>query len=215
MLEQLLERIAAALETISSLQEKDLAVHGEMAGMYREYMSGRGAKSDSVPAADTHTAVSSAVAESNAVDDRKAREEEYEKLKAELTKRGVEIPPRTKLTTLQKLWEQHKDTPVAATAEVIEPELPEMPPAEPESTQVEVDPFDIPAAPAEETRDYGKMTADEARAIIMENYASTDEDKALLVAALASVKAPNWLAVPEGKHGEVAKAYLSAKGVAL
>jgi hypothetical protein len=221
MLEQVLERIADTLETISKLQEKDLAVHGEVAGLYRELLRAKGADVDSVSSVGTDAADAAPVAE---VDDRKAREEEYERLKAELTKRGVEILPRTKLTTLQKLWEQHKDTPVggvAADAGVIEPELPGMPPAPVETEEAEAvtaDPFDIPAAcvdSPDETRDYAKMSADDARALIMANYDSSESDKSLLVAALASVKAQNWLVVPEGKHGEVAKAYLASKGVKL
>lgn len=215
MLEQVLERIADTLETISKLQEKDLAVHGEVAGLYRELLRTKGADVDSVSSVGTDAADAAPVAE---VDDRKAREEEYERLKAELTKRGVEILPRTKLTTLQKLWEQHKDTPVggvAADAGVIEPELPGMPPAPVET--VTADPFALPAeedAPTE-TRDYAKMSADDARALIMANYDSSESDKSLLVAALAVTKAQNWLVVPEGKHGEVAKAYLASKGVKL
>lgn len=214
MLEQVLERVANALDAIKDLLGEDLAVHREMAGLYRELVRSKGGNVDAV---DEEARPETPVAreEAAAVDDRKAREEEYEALKAKLIERGVEIPPRTKLTTLQKLWEQHKDAPVKA--EVVEPELPEMPDAPAEPEVVEADPFASPAeeaAPAE-TRDYAKMSADEARALIMANYDSGDSDKALLVAALASIKAPNWLAVPAGKHGEVAKAYLASKGVAL
>ena len=103
-IEQLLDRIASGLEGLVSLQSKMLGVaeqnQARLAGKY------------SAPAPVEAEAEADAVA-----DDRKAREEEYNTLKAELTKRGVEIPPRTKLTTLQKLWEQHKDDAPAASQE--------------------------------------------------------------------------------------------------
>lgn len=204
MMEQVLERIAVALESSVEIAKKDLDVRNEMVDLYRELVESR------VGGTSTAAAVQSNVAETAQPDDRKAREEEYEKLKNELTARGVEIPPRTKLTTLQKLWEQHKDTPiggVAADAGVIEPELPEMPPAAEPETVEQADPF------ADEQGIPVDMAPEEARALVLGNY--TQDDKATLMKALEFVGASTWLAIPEGKHGVVAARYLKLKGISL
>ena len=106
-MEQVLERIAIALENGVEIMKKDLEVHNEMAGLYRELVRSKGGNVNAVEKVVDCEVVEAPVA----VDDRKAREEEYERLKAELIARGVEVKPRTKLTTLQQLWEQYKDTP--------------------------------------------------------------------------------------------------------
>lgn len=167
-IEQLLDRIATGLEDLVGLQSRMLGVaeqnQARLAGKYP----------DPVPT------VAEAEVEADAIaDERKAREEEYNRLKAELVKRGVEIPPRTKLTTLQKLWEQHKDD----AEEVAEAPVAEATPVVEESPAEEA-----PAAP---------MTREEARVSIAAWYKGTPEDQKILVAAFAEVGATKFAEVKD------------------
>lgn len=211
-MEQVLERIAIALENGVEIMKKDLEVHNEMAGLYRELVRSKGGNVNAVEKVVDCEVVEAPVA----VDDRKAREEEYERLKAELIARGVEVKPRTKLTTLQQLWEQYKDTPTES--EDAEPELPvvqKLDTATAEEEPAAVDPF------AEEPKaDEGgipcDMAPEEARALVISNYDSkSGSDKANLMKALDFVGVNTWLAIPEGKHGVVAARYLELKGISL
>lgn len=187
-IEQLLERIACGLEGLVGLQTKMLSVAEQnQARLAGKYPAPEG--ESAAPAEKTKAEVAEA-------DDRKAREEEYNALKAELTKRGIEIPPRTKLTTLQKLWEQHKDAPVAGN---------EAPAAE-ETSDTETAPAaeDVPApaenvpAPAEDAPVAALMTREEARASITKWYTGAPEDQKILLAAFAEVGATKFVEVKDG-----------------
>lgn len=182
-IEQLLDRIATGLEDLVGLQSRMLGVaeqnQARLAGKYP----------DPVPAV--------AEAEADAIaDERKAREEEYNRLKAELVKRGVEIPPRTKLTTLQKLWEQHKDD----VEEVAEALVAEATPVVEEAPAEEA-----PAAP---------MTREEARASIAAWYKGTPEDQKILVAAFAEVGATKFAEVKDEDFSRLLAIIDRLRGVA-
>jgi hypothetical protein len=185
-IEQLLDRIATGLEDLVGLQSRMLGVaeqnQARLAGKYP----------DPVP-----PAVAEAEAEADAIaDERKAREEEYNRLKAELVKRGVEIPPRTKLTTLQKLWEQHKDD-----AE----EVAEAPVAEATPVVEEAPAEEAPAAP---------MTREEARVSIAAWYKGTPEDQKILVAAFAEVGATKFAEVKDEDFSRLLAIIDRLRGVA-
>lgn len=174
-IEQLLERIACGLEGLVSLQTKMLGVaeqnQARLAGKY----------ADPAPTVAEADAIADAIA-----DDRKAREDEYNKLKEELTKRGVEIPPRTKLTTLRKLWEQHKDF----------PEVPIVP-AE-EVAEAPADSWEPNDTPTEEAPVAAPMTREEARLSITGWYTGTPEEQKVLVDAFAEVGATKFTEVKDG-----------------
>lgn len=181
-IEQLLERIACGLEGLVGLQTKMLSVaeqnQARLAGKYP------------APEGESAAPAESTKAEVAEADDRKAREEEYNALKAELTKRGIEIPPRTKLTTLQKLWEQHKDAPVADNEA----------PAVEETSDAEAAPAaeDAPAPVAEDAPVAAPMTREDARASITKWYTGAPEDQKILLAAFAEVGATKFVEVKDG-----------------
>jgi hypothetical protein len=186
-LEQDITRIAESLEKIAGLQEQMLGV----AGANQERLAAR--------AAAAPPTVAEAEAEADAtIADRKAREEEYNALKEALITRGVEIPPRTKLTTLQKLWEQHKDAPVAPAEEVGEaPEGFRVAEAPADSWKPSDSPAEeVPAATA-------PMTREEARASITAWYKSTPEDQQILIDAFAEVGATKFTEVKDGDFGRL------------
>lgn len=137
----------------------------------------------------------------------------YEELKAKLIERGVEIPKGTKMTTLLKLWEKHKDAPV-----FVKQELPadSWNPGDTPEAPAEVDPFDAPVEPAKPAIS-DDLTLEEARAIIEKNYDRSEADKASLIAAFAEAGQgiSNFGAIPAGKHGAVVRKFLELKGVSL
>lgn len=183
-IEQLLDRIATGLENIFDIQSKMLGVaeqnQARLAGKYAPTVAEAEAEADAI------------------ADDRKAREEEYNKLKAELTKRGVEIPPRTKLTTLQKLWEQHKDAAEAPAEEA---------PAEeaPGEVVADVSPIVPEKAP---------MTREEARLSITGWYTGTPEEQKVLVDAFAEVGATKFTEVKDGDFDRLIAIIDRLRGVA-
>lgn len=186
-LEQDITRIAESLEKLAGLQEQMLGV----ARANQERLAARAAAAP--PAPDE--------AEGE-VEDRRAREDEYNKLKEELTKRGVEIPPRTKLTTLRKLWEQHKDAPAAGDEAPVAEEAP--------------DAETVPAAenspaPAEAG---ATMTREEARASITAWYKGTPEDQKLLIDAFAEVGATKFTEVKDGDFGRLIAVIARLRGAA-
>ena len=137
----------------------------------------------------------------------------YEELKAKLIERGVEIPKGTKMTTLLKLWEKHKDAPVFA-----EQELPadSWNPGDTPEAPAEVDIFDLPTEPAKPSIP-DDLPLEEARELIMNNYDRSPEDKKCLIAAFAEVGSgiSTFAGIPQGKHGVVARKFLELKGVEL
>lgn len=183
-LEQDITRIAESLEKIAGLQEQMLGV----AKANQERLAGKYA---------APTTLAEAEAEADAVaDDRKAREEEYNTLKAELTKRGVEIPPRTKLTTLQKLWEQHKDAPVAG-----------------DEASGSEEALDAETAPVAENS-AASMTREEARASITTWYKGTPEDQKILIDAFAEVGATKFTEVKDGDFDRLIAVIARLRGAA-
>lgn len=187
-IEQDITRIAESLEKIAGLQEQMLGV----AKANQERLAARAA---AVP-----PTVAEAEAEADAtIADRKAREDEYNKLKEELTKRGVEIPPRTKLTTLQKLWEQHKDDAPASVA-----------PAEEAPGEVVADAS--PIVPEEAST--APMTREEARASITEWYKGTPEDQKILIDAFAEVGATKFVEVKDGDFDRLVAVIARLRGAA-
>ena len=136
----------------------------------------------------------------------------YEQLKAELTSRGIEIPKGTKMTTLQKLWAQHKADPVvpAEPEKPAEPAAPETPkePAAPADSGL----FDdaAPAAPAKKP-----MTAEEAREVLTSlcEARPTVEERQMMVQALNKLGCAKFSEVPEGKFEELVAVFKELKGV--
>lgn len=211
-IEQNLERIAASLEKLAFLAECNNVLrdritrcaefHAERAGMTDVGVAGTSAVEQVMAQAEV-TAEPEAPA---------APEFTYDELKAKLIERGVEIPKGTKMTTLLKLWEKHKDAPIA-------PAEPETATAEPETSEApaaDVDPFDVPAEPAKPAIS-DDLTLEEARAIIEKHYDRSEVDKANLVAAFAEAGQgiSNFGAIPSGKHGAVVRKFLELKGVSL
>lgn len=130
----------------------------------------------------------------------------YDTLKAALIERGVEIAKGTKMTTLQKLWEKHKNDPIPAVVEQEEPAAPAD------------DIFgEEPAAPAKE--EFAGIPCDlapeKAREIIARYYDRSEEDKSRLLKSLQFVdpECTTFLNIPQGKHGVVAARFLELKGV--
>lgn len=186
-IEQDITRIAESLEKIAGLQEQMLGV----AKANREMLAAR--------AAAASPAVAEAEAEADAVAaDRKAREEEYNVLKEALIARGVDIPPRTKLTTLQKLWEQHKDdAPVASQEEAPGKVVADASPIVPEEAPVTA-----------------SMTREEARASITEWYKGTPEDQKILIDAFAEVGATKFTEVKDGDFDRLIAVIARLRGAA-
>ena len=146
---------------------------------------------------------------------RAAAEEEmsYDRLKFVLIQRGVEIKKGTKMTTLKKLWEEHKNDPLKPGANTVDgveaskaeaaaagPDPDEVPAEEPEA------PVEEPAAPAE------PLTRAEAVAKISAAFAkpgsTTPAEAAAVRAAFATVGAEDFHSVPEEKLGELVEAAL-------
>jgi hypothetical protein len=184
-LEQDIIRIADSPEKIAGLQEQMLGV----AKANQERLAARAAAAPpTVAEAEPEAEADAAVA------DRKSREEEYSVLKEALIARGVEIPPRTKLTTLQKLWEQHKDdAPAPVASQDADPDV-ATPPVE-----------EAPAAP---------MTREEARASITEWYKGTPEDQKILIDAFAEVGATKFTEVGDGDFDRLIAVIARLRGTA-
>ena len=142
---------------------------------------------------------------------RAAAEEEkmsYDQLKFVLIQRGVEIKKGTKMTTLRKLWEEHKNDPLKPGANTVDgveaskaeaaaagPDPDEVPAEEPEA------PVEEPAAPAE------PMTRAEAVAKISAAFqkpsSTTPAEAAAVRAAFSAVGAEDFTGVPEEKLAEM------------
>lgn len=137
----------------------------------------------------------------------------YEELKAKLIERGVEIPKGTKMTTLLKLWEKHKDAPAFEEREL---------PAEVEVVEApaDVDPFgDAPAdlleeAPAAEAVAIPvNLDPAKAKEIIQKHYDRSPADCTALKEALSFVGAATFGEIPADQHGVVLGRYLELKGI--
>ena len=205
-IEENLERIAVALETVAEVQSRLAAV----AEWNKARLGGN------VPLRDGASAAAEAAEpERRAAPDhapeagvRQPHQWTYEELKAELKKRGVEVAKGTKMTTLLKFWERHKNDPEmqalpaetsAAPAEQAAEASPE--PAEQEAPAVEL--FDGQEEPAPVPEPAAKpMTELEARQHIMaKGYTGTPEQIALLKKALAAVGAAKFADVANLENG--------------
>lgn len=212
-IEQNLERIASALEKLVTLNEGTLEqrVRITRCAEFNAVRNGMVAPDASFPELQCNAVEEEAViidndapkAEAPAVAEEGAWT--YDTLKAALVARGVEIPPRTKMTTLLKLWEKHKDAPLASET-----------PAEPEAPADDIfgdEP--VAAAPEEEFAIPVDLAPEKAREIIAKYYDRSEADKANLLSALTFVD-PNcttFLSIPEGKHGVVVARFLELKGI--
>ena len=210
-IEQNLERIASALEKLVTLNEGTLEqrVRITRCAEFNAVRNGMVAPEASFPELQCNAVEEEAVIVDNKAPAEPEAAEEgawtYDTLKAALIARGVEILPRTKMTTLLKLWEKHKNAPLASEA-----------PAEPEAPADDIfgdapvtaalkDEFAIPVA----------LAPEKAREIIATHYDRSEADKANLLSALTFVD-PNcttFLSIPEGKHGAVVARFLELKGI--
>jgi hypothetical protein len=192
-------RIATALESIAEVEARTLSARERLVRCeeHRAVKAGMSPEALNVPEpkreADTAPAAEP------------VSEFTYDELKANLIKRGVEIPKGTKMTTLLKLWQSHKADPIA----VNDPETAETDPVDEVSAE---DPFGI-----EEPVIGDDLTLEEARAIIENHYDRSEADKAALIAAFAEAGQGicNFGAIPQGKFGAVVRKFLELKGAAL
>lgn len=210
-IEQNLERIAVALEKIAQLNEGTLEQRVRITRCAEFNAVRNGMKVDYVSFPELNETASVEEAAAPAEDPPKETEWTYDNLKAALIARGVEIPPRTKMTTLLKLWEQYKDAPLASAAPAVESAPAEEPAVleddifgESSPSQVEAE-FAIPC----------DLAPEKAREIIARYYDKSEADKERLLKSLTFVDSAcnSFLAIPSGKHGVVAARFLELKGV--
>lgn len=203
-IETSLERIVTALERIASTLEANTTIND----WYKNHLASK--ETAKVEAALTEAHVDASPESASApVAAPAAPEMSYDELKAFLIARGVEIPKGTKMTTLKKLYERHKNTAPISEPAPAAPAV-EAPAAEP------ADPFGIPAAePAPEQKP--AMTKDEAAARIRAHYQATEEDRKAFIEALAAAGVPaggSFQDVEDGKFDILVETYERIKGVA-
>lgn len=209
-IEQNLERIAVALEKIAQLNEGTLEQRVRITRCAEFNAVRNGMRVDYVsfpelnePPADT------------AEEPVKETEWTYDTLKAALLARAVEIPPRTKTTTLQKIWEQYKDAPLAS-------EVPAETAVAEEAVEAAVVDDDIFGEASAETSAPElaipcDLAPEKAREIIARFYDKSEADKERLLKSLTFVDSAcaSFLAIPAGKHGVVAARFLELKGIGV
>jgi hypothetical protein len=215
-IENTLERIAASLEKLADLGERTREHQTRLLACaeFHAHKAGMEVKPEKTVAAVMEAAEVTAEPEAPAAP--AAPEFTYDELKAKLIERGVEIPKGTKMTTLLKLWEKHKDAPVAPA----EPETDEAP-AEPETDEApaaDADPFgDAPVDPLEEAPLFAGIPRDldpvKAREVIQKYYDRSPADCTALKKALSFVGAAAFGEIPAGKHGVVLARYLELKKI--
>lgn len=211
-IENTLERIAASLEKLADLGERTREHQTRLLACaeFHAHKAGMEAKPEKTVAAVMEAAEVTVEPEAPAAP--AVPEFTYDELKAKLIERGVEIPKGTKMTTLLKLWEKHKDAPVFAEQEL---------PAEPETVEApaaDVDPFgDAPVDPLEEAPASTGIPSDldpaKAKEIIQKHYDRSPADCAALKEALSFVGAVTFGEIPADKHGVVLARYLELKGI--
>jgi hypothetical protein len=216
-IEQNIERIAAALEKLVTLNEGTLEQRVRITRC-AEFNAARNgmnvepafaelqAKEEEAVIVDNDTPAAEAIA---AAEVSAEPEWTYDTLKAALIERGVEIAKGTKMTTLLKLWEQHKNDAPAGEEEGGTDEA--------GATELADDIFgEAPAAPAkEEFAIPCDLAPEKAREIIARYYDRSEEDKNRLLKSLQFVdpECTTFLNIPQGKHGVVAARFLELKGV--
>jgi hypothetical protein len=221
-IESNLTRLADALERLAAAQTRirEICEH-----VHLNYPVPGAATSAPAPVSEapdvkeeTVAAVETAIQESSVAvtPTPEAHQWTYETLKAALLGRGVEIAPRTKMTTLLKLWELHKDdAPVPAEPEAPAPAAEvEVIPAEPEApapapaAEVEVDLFGEVVVEEPASVEVVPMTAAEARDYFVKSgYTGTPEQRVWMRAAVTAVGRSNFNECVEGDFEKVIAEY--------
>lgn len=200
-IEETLGIIADALVSLTETQGKILALTEE---------SCKSSTRRCACSSDTHTAPAPSAV--SAVE-RPAHSWTYEELKAELLKRGVEIAKGTKMTTLLKFWEMHKNDPELRVAEEA-PAAEETPVAE-ETEKLPPVPEDVaidePIDAEELTKEPAKpMTMEEARKHIMNSgYTATPNQTAAMKAALDKAGVARFALIAEGGFEDFINSYFA------
>ena len=180
-IEENIERVAIALETLCGLQNQMVELNTRIVAVAEWNRSRLAGESRPGPAPDPKPEVPKAA--ESAPSEREAANPatpapSYDELKIVLGKKGIPIAKGTKMTTLLKLWAQHKN----------DPDVPEIPvPSEtsgaPDEQAADADIFND--APAADEPAPAPMTMEEARAILTKEFTSSDADRAILRAALS------------------------------
>ena len=218
-IEDSLERIATALESLLHVQEENMKINAA----YKDFLVGHrraaeqfGKTSSSLAEAKAVLAeMDTAVAPMDTADATQPAEPEkeltFEELKAFLHVRGYDFPKGTKRTTLLKAWARYKDEPVKEH----EPSPVEPPPLDVNPAGYAPSLTEASPAPAETPAEAPKpMTREEAMKRIRANYSVTEEDKSdweCFAAALKSVGVDNFPSVPDEKLGDLVAKYEELK----
>lgn len=210
-IENTLERIAASLEKLADLGERTREHQTRLLACAEFHAHKAGMEAKDVNPEKTVAAVMEAAEVTVEPEAPAAPEFTYDELKAKLIERGVEVLKGTKMTTLLKRWEEHKDDPVAPV--VVEAEAVETPAAD-------VDPFgDAPVDPLEEAPAAEAATIPtnldpaKAKEIIQKHYDRSPADCTALKEALSFVGAATFGEIPADQHGVVLARYLELKGI--
>lgn len=217
-IESNLTRLADALERLAAAQTRIREICEHVHLGYPVPGAATSAPVSEVPAVEQGT-VETAIQESSVAvtPAPEAHQWTYDTLKAALLERGVEIAPRTKMTTLLKFWELHKgDAVVVAAAEEPAPAPAvdvEAIPAEPEApapttAAVEVDLFGEVVVEEPAPVEVAPMTAAEAREYFVKSgYTGTPEQRAWMRAAVTAVGRSNFTECVEGEFEKVIAEY--------
>ena len=197
MIEEVLERIVMALEERNALQKRQV----ECVEWQVRYLSEKteapaapaAANAVPDPTADIPAAAPVAPAAPEAEDASLNRDA----LLKECKELGVEVPAKTRTTTLAKL---------VAEARV---KVPEAIKAEEAALEEEMENSVNPATPAK------PMTSAEARAILNEAYDGSERDRNILREALKCVNATKFCEVQDGQFDEVVRVFRVIKKEAL
>ena len=119
----------------------------------------------------------------------------YEELRAEFHKRGVEVKKGTKMSTLEKRWPEVKNLPVLG-----EPKAEEKPADEL---------FDTPKA--EEKPAKKPLTREEAKKVLFDIYPGDEEGRRMMLEAFNAVGATKFSEIPDGCFEKVIETYHQLK----
>lgn len=214
-IESNLNRLADALERLAAAQTRirEICEH-----VHLNYALPEAPAATPAPVSEeTVAAVETAIQESSVAvtPTPEAHQWTYETLKAALLERGVEIAPRTKMTTLLKFWELHKDDPLvpaepeapapAAEVEVV-PAVSEAPAPTPAAAEVDLFGEVVVEEPA--SVEVAPMTAAEARDYFVNSgYTGTPEQRVWMRAAVTAVGRSNFTECVEGDFEKVIAEY--------
>lgn len=193
MIEEVLERIVMALEERNALQKR-MVECAEWQVRYLSEKAGAGAVEAPAPAPVEAPA---APAEAPAAPEAEDPALDRDALLKECKELGVEVPAKTRTTTLAKL---------VAEARV---KVPEAIKAEEAALEEEMENSVNPVTPAK------PMTSAEARAILNEAYDGSERDRNILREALKCVNATKFCEVQDGQFDEVVRVFRVIKKEAL